>query len=583
MLPFAFELNSFSLFLGILATVGWITGTLTSVDYLRGGHDRGMFYVFWSMTFFAVLGVFFAADFLTAFVFFEIMSFTSYVLVIYEQSPQAIRASDTYLAIAVIGGMATLLGLLLLQHLTGTLRFSALPDACRAVADKDALYGAGALIFVGFAVKAGAVPVHVWLPTAHPAAPAPASAVLSGVLTKCGIIGIVLVTTIIFAETPAWGWFLLAVSCATMLLGAVLAIFSDNLKRTFACSSVSQIGFVLSGIAMLCLLGPEHNALAAQGISLHILNHATIKIILFPCAGIIHLTAHSYELNKLRGFGRGKPALALIMGIPMFSLAGLPLLSGYASKTLLHEAIVEFSAEAGIYAGWVTAAEWVFLISGGLTLGYMLKVFLCIFVEKNPGKTWEKGPYMRPTSWIPVAACTAALLVLGLAPGLLMEPLSVAIGHGLTHAHLHTGIHFFALENLKGSVLSIALGVVAYFVLVRGLMKRGGEYVQRWPAKVNLEDRIYRPLLLQILPAIGMCLARGLDTLTALGQYLLRTLIFAGGKRTVCPPEDAHFSLYHRSRARQVAQRTTLAYSMAWACFGLVLLCAYLLVTYFVL
>lgn len=98
---------------------------------------------------------------------------------------------------------------------------------------------------------------------------------------------------------------MLAASCVSMVLGAVLAVFSTDLKRTFACSSVSQIGFVLTGVALLCLLGPEHNALAGQGVVLHILNHATIKLILFPCAGIIHLKAHSYALTEIRGYGPG--------------------------------------------------------------------------------------------------------------------------------------------------------------------------------------------------------------------------------------------------------------------------------------
>lgn len=133
------------------------------------------------------------------------MSLLSYVLVIHTQTDRARWASDTYLAVAILGGMTTLLGILLLYHQVGTLRFDALAAACAAAEQKGPLYAAGALIFVGFGAKAGLWPMHIWLPTAHPVAPAPASAVLSGVITKCGVFGVVMVTVTLFAGVLPWG------------------------------------------------------------------------------------------------------------------------------------------------------------------------------------------------------------------------------------------------------------------------------------------------------------------------------------------------------------------------------------------
>ena len=121
-----------------------------------------------------------------------------------------------------------------------------------AARNRGQLYAAGALIFVGFGAKAGLWPMHIWLPTTYPAAPAPATTVFSSVISKCGVFGVVLVTTRIFAGVQAWGLVLLALSCISMVLGAVLALFSTNLKRTFACSSLSQVGFICVGAAMLC-------------------------------------------------------------------------------------------------------------------------------------------------------------------------------------------------------------------------------------------------------------------------------------------------------------------------------------------
>ena len=585
MLPLSFTVSGFSLFLGALALTGWIVASCCCREYMAHETNRPRFYCFWILTFFAVLGVFFAADFLTAFVFFEIMSFTSCVLVLHSETPAALRASDTYLAVAVLGGMATLMGLFLLQNLTGTLTFAALPDACAAVENRTRLYAAGALIFVGFAAKAGLFPLHIWLPTAHPAAPAPASAVLSGVITKCGVFGVLILCTRILPEVQSWGLLLLALCAVTMVLGAVLAIFSNDLKRTFACSSVSQIGFVLTGAAMLCLLGPEHNALAAQGVVLHILNHATIKIILFPCAGIIHLSTHSYDLNDIRGFGRGKPLLALIMGIPMFSLAGVPLLSGYISKTLLHESLVEYRAEltangATALDTFVGAAEWAFLLAGGLTLAYMLKVFVCIFLQKNANPPHSRAPYVRPISYLPLLLCALALPVFGMLPNWTMAPIAHGAMGFLTPAHAHE-VAWFSLVNLKGAAISLAIGIVVYLVVVRGWLTRDGRYVQRWPEKLNLENQIYRPVLLKLLPDLGALAARCLDAIPNLCEHGLRALIFAGGRRTICPPEDDHFARYRASRARTLGKHHTLAYSMAWACGGIVVLCGYLVAVYF--
>ena len=582
MLPLAFSASGFQLFLGGLAVLGWLVASLAGAEYLRHESRRGQFYTFWVLTLLAVLGVFLAADFLTAFLFFELMSLLSYVLVIHTQTDRARWASDTYLAVAILGGMTTLLGILLLYHQVGTLRFDALAAACAAAEQKGPLYAAGALIFVGFGAKAGLWPMHIWLPTAHPVAPAPASAVLSGVITTCGVFGVAMVTVTLFAGVLPWGLLLLAASCVSMVLGAVLAVFSTDLKRTFACSSVSQIGFVLTGVALLCLLGPEHNALAGQGVVLHILNHATIKLILFPCAGIIHLKAHSYAFDEIRGYGRGKPRMAVTMGLAMFSLAGVPGLSGYISKTLLHESLVEYRhAVAGTaLAGWMGAAEWCFLIAGGLTLAYMLKVFVCLFVQR-PARDFGTEREIPAASWLPLLLCALALPVLGLLPDDTMAPLAARAMDALTAAPPHLDVAWFSWINLQGACISLAIGAAVYFLLVRPLLMRDGRYPDRWPVWLDLERLVYRPVILRLLPFAGTLLARCIDAVPEAAQYGLRALIFWGGKRTVCPKEDDHFTLYRRSRARPLGRRHTLAYSMAWACGGIVVLGIYLLYVYF--
>src|SRR5699024_5013413 len=144
---------------------------------------------------------------------------------------------------------------------------------------RTALYAAGGLALAGFGAKAGMFPLHIWLPKAHPVAPAPASALLSGILTKSGVFGILLLSRYLFWAELSWSQVVLALGVVTMVLGAVLALFSIDLKRTLACSSMSQIGFILVGVAMQGFLGHE-NALAAWGTVLHMLNHSLIKLVL---------------------------------------------------------------------------------------------------------------------------------------------------------------------------------------------------------------------------------------------------------------------------------------------------------------
>ena len=493
-----FESGSFHSLMAFLTASGWVTATILSREYFAHVKYRNRYYLFWLMTLGATMGVFLSADLFTTFIFFEVMSFTSYVAVVQTEEPAARTAGDTYLAVAVIGGMVTLSGLFLLFHTLGTLRIADLATAAAAVENQNLLWIAGLLTLVGFGAKAGAFPLHIWLPTAHPAAPAPASAVLSGVITKTGVYGVAILSTTLFLHNAPWGLMLAAIGAVTMVLGAALAVCSIDLKRTLACSSVSQIGFILVGLAMQCLLG-HHNALAVDGTILHILNHSLIKMVLFPLAGIIHLSTHSYNLNKIRGFGRGKPLLAVIAAIPMLSLAGLPVLNGYVSKTLLHESIVEYIHLAEDAAWIFTALEWAFLFAGGLTFAYMLKLFICIFVEKQEHPPYklrsQTGRYIAPASAGILLLYVAAMPLLGGLPHAGMDLLAAfarSFFHGEAPAH---AVHYFAMVNLKGSIISLSIGALVYVLVVRKLLLRDQAYIDPIPRWCNLEYSLYRPLL----------------------------------------------------------------------------------------
>ena len=496
-----FRLDGFRALYGTVAAFMWMMTTIYSQDYLGHYRNRNRYYLFTLLTCGATVGVFLSADLYTTFLFFEIMSFTSYVMVIHDEKPGAMRAGQTYLAVALLGGMVLLGGLFLLEHLTGTLEIADLLPACREVADRKALYLAGSMLLFGFAAKAGMYPLHIWLPKAHPVAPAPASALLSGILTKAGVFGVLAVSCNLFLHDTGWGTAILAFGTVTMLLGAVIAVFSIDLKRTLACSSMSQIGFILVGVGMQGLLG-EENALAVWGTELHMVNHSLIKLALFMGAGVVYQNLHKLDLNEIRGFGRGKPLLLFVFLMGYLGIIGMPLWNGYVSKTLLHESIVEYIEHleaAGHPAGVFHAVEWIFLVSGGLTAAYMTKLLVALFVEKHPTDQTRmdalNGRYMRPASVFALGGAAVLLPLLGFFPGVLMNGIAT-LGQGFLHGSgPEHAIHYFSWTNLRGALISLGIGAAVYFGVIRTLLLRDGRYVNLWPVRLDLEDSVYRPAL----------------------------------------------------------------------------------------
>ncbi len=523
---------------GIVAAFMWLMTLLFSKEYLSGEHHLGRYYFFQLVTLGATLGVFLSADLFTTFIFFEVMSFTSYVWVAQEETKGAIQAAETYLAVAVIGGMVLLMGLFLLYHTLGTLEMDALLEAASVCENKEMLYIAGVCTLVGFGAKAGAFPLHIWLPKAHPVAPAPASALLSGILTKAGVFGVLVVSCNIFLNDKSWLLLLLTLGLFTMFGGALLAVFSVDLKRTLACSSMSQIGFIFIGTGMQGILG-EENALAVRGTFLHMVNHSLIKLVLFMIAGVVVMNIHKLDLNEIRGFGRKKPLLKCCFFAGALGISGIPLFNGYVSKTLLHESIVEgiaLSAELanGAAAGFLKASEWIFLFSGGMTLAYMTKLFVAVFVEENADKKEQKRfdgqkNYMSFLSAFAIGVSAVILPVLGVLPNLLTDKIA-DLGHGFMHFEGEVRrVSYFSLENLKGGLISILIGAILYLLIRRFTMvNRNGvrEYKNCWPEWLDLEELFYRPLLLRVLPFIARVVCRILDSLVDGLILLLRKTIY---------------------------------------------------------
>ena len=539
----SFTLDGFSRLYGTVVCFMWFGAALLSPQYFHGHHHLKRYYFFFLFVETATLGVFLAADLYTLFLFFELMSLGSYVWVVQEETPDAISAGRTYLTIAVLGGLVTLLGMILLYHLTGTLAIHDLAQACAAATNQKALWWASLCLFFGFAAKAGAFPLHIWLPKAHPVAPAPASALLSGVLTKTGILGALLITSRILPGFENWGNLLLILGAITMVLGAGMALCSNHLKSILACSSLSQIGFILTGVSMLSLLG-KHGALAANGVILYMVNHSLVKLTLFLLAGVVYLNCHALDLNDIRGFGRGKPWLFGVFLCGACSLAGIPGFCGYLSKTLVHEAIVEYAQIS--QRPFITVVEWLFLFSGGLTAAYLTKIGAALFT----GGEKKSDHWGTPLTRIALTISALSLPVIGFFPRTVAEKLMQA-GLSLTGGESLAAMHYFSPENLKGVLISLIIGTTVYFLFVRKVLFRQGRYREILPSWLNLENSFYLPVLRFAAKGFHILAKMICDSmdgfLLLLRRTLLRPVQIKGNRQ-----EYSHF-------ARSVAQRKSYA------------------------
>ncbi len=561
-----------TVFAFLCATV-FVFSALSSPFYFGGEERVHRYYAFFLLTLGGIEGVFLSADLFTTFFFFEIMSMASWVWVAQNETAPCERAANTYLAVAVIGGLLLLGGVLAVYAGTdGLLQYEALRARQTAGQTSPALFLGAVLLTLGFGAKAGMFPLHIWLPKAYPVAPAPASALLSGILTKSGVFGILMCGVCLIRGDARYAMLLLGAGVVTMLLGALLALTAVDLKRVLACSSLSQIGFILVAAAMLAL-GKE-TSLAAGGALLHAVNHALIKSVLFLSAGVIYKNYHTLDLNELRGAGRGSRLLAVCFLTGALSIAGVPLFGGYVSKTLIHEAIVEHARLLGGTMGTLfKAVEGLFLFAGGLTLAYMTKLFVILFVQKRPAQAKPRALSLDRATGAALAVPALGLFAMGAFPNAAYERIAAYAAPSLGSEPF--SLSYFSLENLRGAMISLLLGAAVYGLVVRLLLTKKGMLTE--PRHfLSLEENVYKPLL-RALAFVGALGARSLYCLTEGIVMALARLNGHGARPRVVPPEDDHFARYSPQHIRSGAISQTLAFELMLFGLGAVLTLLYLL------
>ncbi|MEW6416131.1 MAG: complex I subunit 5 family protein [Pseudomonadota bacterium] len=317
------------LFLAFTALVWLIAGSFAH-GWLRDDPRPARFWVFWLATLAGNLGVCLALDAVSFYFFFALMSFAAYGLVVHAGSEAALRAGRVYLGMAVLGETALVMGLLLAVRAADAHTFAAL---AAAPASEAAVW----LLIVGFGIKLGVPLLHMWLPLAHPVAPVPASAVLSGVMLKAGLLGWLRCLPLGTQALPDAGLVLMLAGLAAMFLGVVAGLMQRNLKVLLAYSSVSQMGYLSFGVGA-GLLAPTAWPLLLPALGLYALHHALAKSALFLGAGLI----------RVRGV---TPLRLALLALPALALAGAPLSSGALAKTGLTLAL------AGLPAPWPMLAD----------------------------------------------------------------------------------------------------------------------------------------------------------------------------------------------------------------------------------
>ncbi|WP_114576466.1 complex I subunit 5 family protein [Saliphagus sp. LR7] len=370
-LEFALRADPLGVLFGTLAGFLWIVTSSYSVGYMRGlnEHDQTRYFAAFAASIATAMGVAFAANLLTLFVFYELLSVATYPLVAHDESEEAIWAGRKYLIYTFGGGVAILAGTLIVLSLSGTTAFTPGGIAGLATSDPTLARVAFALLVAGFGVKAALMPFHSWLPDAM-VAPTPVSALLHAVaVVKSGVFAIARVVLDVFGPEAVAdlgvGIPLAAVAAVTLLVASVIALRQDHLKRRLAYSTVSQLSYIVLGLGLF-------HEYALVGALLHIPAHAFMKITLFFCAGAVHVETHTDYISEMGGIGRRMPLTMGAFTVAAAGMAGMPLLAGFVSKWFL--VVGSVSIDAYVFAA-------VLLLSGILNVGYYWPVVSQAFFE----------------------------------------------------------------------------------------------------------------------------------------------------------------------------------------------------------
>lgn len=411
-----FHVDAMGKLFAVVVNAVWVISGFYAFEYMKHEKEETRFFGFYLMVHGILHGLVFSGGMVTFYLFYELMTLLSVPLILHNRSKDAIKGGLKYLFYSLFGAYMVLFGLFFLNRFADSFTF--LPGGTLnlgAVADNETLMLVVALsMIVGFSVKAGMFPLHAWLPTAHPVAPAPASAVMSGIIVKMGVLGMIRVAYYLIGADFIRGTWVqtvwMSLSLMTVFMGSMLAYREKVIKKRLAYSTVSQASYILFGLS---LLQPQ----AMTGALLHVVFHAVIKSCLFLSAGAIIYKTHKTNVDDLRGIGKEMPIAIWCYTFASAALIGIPPASGFISKWYL--ATGALNSGTGVFS-WLGPV--VLLTSALLTAGYLLPITIKGFL---PGADYDYGSLQKKepnlTMLIPLLFFAILAVLLGIFPNPLNE------------------------------------------------------------------------------------------------------------------------------------------------------------------
>lgn len=385
-------------------------------EYMGHYEQEKRFFGFYLMVYGVLLALSYAGNIVTFYLFYEMMSIFSMPLVFHFRTREAVMAGLKYLFYSLSGAYFVLFGIYFLNQYTTTLDFVAggTLDMTKVAGNEGLLLVVAMCMIVGFGVKAGMIPLHAWLPNAHPIAPAPASAALSSIIVKMGVFGVMRVVYYLFgAEFLRGTWVQytwITLTLITVFFGSMMAYREKVFKKRLAYSTVSQVSYILFGMALL-------HPTALTGSLLHILFHAVIKSTLFMCAGAVIFKCGVERVDEMKGIGKKMPVIMWSFTLCSVALIGIPPASGFISKWYLATGSLETGLSVVSWLGPV-----VLLISALLTAGYLLPIAIEGFFP-GPDFDYEHLEKKDPTKQmlVPIVFLAALAILLGVFPNFFVE------------------------------------------------------------------------------------------------------------------------------------------------------------------
>jgi len=419
-LPIMFKIDTLGIVFAILMVVVWLITGVFSFEYMKHEENEKRYQGFYLIVLGVLIALDFAGNLITFYMFYEMMTLTAFPLVIHTGKKEATMAGLKYLYYSLAGAYFALFGFYFVYRYAESLTFTYGGTIHYTMGHDTLLLVCALLMIIGFGVKAGMFPMHGWLTAAHPVAPAPASAVLSGIIVKTGILGIIRVVFYIFGADFIRGSFVqttwMVLALITVIMGSTMAFREKILKKRLAYSTVSQISYIMFGLSLL-------NDTGFEGSILHVLMHAFTKCGLFLCAGAIIYKTGKTKVDELRGIGKEMPVLMWCYTILSITLIGIPPTGGLVSKWYL--CLGAFESNLGVFR-WLGPVA--LIVSALLTVGYLLPLTIKGFLpgddydysaltKKEPGKLMN----------VPVILLTVAAVGVGLLSTPLLEIISKII------------------------------------------------------------------------------------------------------------------------------------------------------------